>query len=130
MKYTDRFFEFPIRVYDRYTAQQAQKEEENLNVAMEGEWIQGLAKIPYKEITVWTDYFDSEKGVEGVRKDGWDATIVWTKNEGIFIASIVKSKFEKLLNNHVEAIEAQERLDMEKKIQYLKDSGVDIIQTT
>lgn len=108
MKYTDRFFEFPIRVYDRFTAQKAAVEEETANVAQEGEWIQGLVRIPYREITVWSDYFDSVQGIEGVEKDGYGACIIWTKNEGIFICTLKKKEFEKALNEHVKALESIE----------------------
>lgn len=114
MIYTDRFFEFPIRVYDRYTAQKAVSDEEAQNAPQEGEWIEGLVRIPYREVTVWSDYFDSVQGVEGVTKDGYDATIIWTKNEGIFICTLKKRAFEKLLNDYVARMELVE-MEEEKK---------------
>ena len=106
MKYTERFFEFPIRVYDRFTAEQALKKEESINAPDEGEWIQGSVRISYREITVWCDYFDSLQGVAGVELTGFHSTIVWTKNEGIFICTLKKEDFEALLNAHSEKIEA------------------------
>lgn len=106
MKYTDRFFEFPVRVYDRYTAEKAMKREDDMETPMEGDWIEGLVRINFKEITVWSDYFDSTQGVDGVKKEGWDATIIWTKNEGVFISTLKKSQFEKLLNEHSEKMQA------------------------
>lgn len=106
MKYTDRYFEFPVRVYDRYTAEKAFKQEaEEYAGPQEGEWVEGKVKIPYKEITVWSDYFDSLQGVEGVEKNGFEATVVFTKNEGVFVCTLSKKEFEKRLNIHVEEIE-------------------------
>lgn len=119
MKYTDRFFEFPVRVYDRYTAEEAMTKEKDLGAPMEGEWVEGNVRINFKEITVWSDYFDSTQGVDGVVKKGFEATIIWTKNEGVFISPILKKDFEARLNKHaddMEKIYEDENVKLEERI--------------
>lgn len=113
MKYTDRFFEFPGRIYDRFTAQKAMEQEEKDNIPVEGEWAAGKIKLPFQEISSWSDYFDSEQGVEGVKEKGFEFTIVFTQNEGAYICIWKKDKFEQKLNEFVDRYEkwAQEKID-------------------
>ncbi len=108
MKYSQRWFEFPIRVYDRYTAEKAYENEkkELTSGPQEGEWVAGKLKIGHKEIALWADYFDSTEGVEKVLDEGFTSTIVWTKSDGIFICPLPKKRFEQLLDEYTDKLDA------------------------
>ena len=107
MKYADRYFEFPVRIYDRFSSERAMQQERELNLIapMEGEWRVGKVRLPYQEITCWSDYFDSEQGVEGVDEKGFLFTIVWTSEEGSFICTWDKKRFERELSNYADRYE-------------------------
>lgn len=127
MKYSERFFKFPIRIYDRFLAQKAQKEEENMDIPLEGEWRIGIASIPHKEIVMWSDFFDSEQGPDGVDKNGFLFTIVETYSVGPFISTWDRKTFTKELDEFVEkytAWEEQEELEFLEKSAKTISSGV------
>lgn len=105
MKYSERFFEFPIRIYDRYTAENAAILEKSSNSPMEGDWARGFAKVPYDEINSWTDYYDSIQGVEGVKADGFQYILVFTWNMGVFISTWTKAQFEAKLDAYADKYE-------------------------
>lgn len=113
MKYTDRFFEFPVRIYDRFETQQAIEQEEKDNIPIEGVWASGKAKLPFQEISSWSDYFDSDQGIDGVKEKGFEYTLIWTHNEGTYICTWKKARFEDRLNAHVEEYEqwAKDKVD-------------------
>lgn len=123
MKYTDRFFEFPVRIYDRFSTIRAEEMEKDTEVPNEGEWAAGMAKINYKQITTWSDYFDSTQGVEGVKDRGFEYTLVWTESEGAFICTWGRKKFEDKLNAYVEKFESWRSGEVEVMIQKLKEMG-------
>lgn len=104
MKYTDLFFEFPVRIYDRFSVMRSYEKEKDLDIPDEGRYAPGWHKLPYSEITQWMDFFDSEKGVEGVEEEGFTETLVFTKEE-TFVCTLPRWEFEKLLNAHVDKIE-------------------------
>lgn len=106
MKYTDSFFTFPIRVYDRFTYIRAIKKEIEENESPEeGDWIVGKISIPYTEIKQWMDYFDSVSGVEGVKQNkGFTETLV-ILNDETFICPLNKKEFEALLDKHVQELD-------------------------
>src|SRR5688572_15377553 len=105
MTYTERFFEFPGRIYDRFATQQAMEREEKEHIPMDGDWVAGKIKLPFQEITTWSDYFDSAQGVEGVIEKGFQYTLIFTQNEGAYISTWKREKFETKLNEFVEKYE-------------------------
>lgn len=105
MKYTERFFSFPVRIYDRYTAELAESLEKTKNTPMEGDWAAGWAKVPFDEISSWSDYYDSVQGVQGVKDKGFEFTLIFTWNMGAYICIWEKEKFEKKLDEYVEKYE-------------------------
>lgn len=121
MRYTDRFFEFPIRVYDRFTAEKAEKEEKINDVPLEGDWAAGKARIPYDQISAWTDYFDSTQGVNGVRENGFKFTMVLTYADGAFICIWEKTKFEERLNAYAEKYERWREDEASRLIEKLRE---------
>lgn len=116
MKYSDRFFEFPVRVYEN-TADVDDDAEDIALPGAERAWRAGKTSIHHGQITVWSDYFDKEQGIEGVDEDGFIATVVWTKADGVFICTLPKHLFEKRLNKHAEEYEKWEDEKFEKSLQ-------------
>lgn len=107
MKYTDRFFSFPIRIYDGKTLDE--------NNEGEGDWIVGVVRIPFDDMrySCWYDGFSRDKNVEEVNKEGFDTTIVSNKMHGQFNCIWNRKKFEEKLN---EGIAKYEQLkEAEKK---------------
>ena len=120
MKYSEQRFKFPIRIYDRFLAQKAQKQEENMDVPMEGEWRQGVVSVPYEEIALWSDFFDSEQGPEGVDKEGFHFTIVDTWNIGSFISTWDRVTFTKELDKFAEKYEAWKEQEIKGLLEKLE----------
>lgn len=124
MKYSERFFKFPIRIYDRFSMEKAEEEEKSFSGPVEGDWTQGTVKIPHTEIVGWGDYYDSIQGVEGVDKDGFSSCIIMTETMGAYVCTIPKKKFEELLDNYTEKYELwAEKLEAQKMEQLQKTFG-------
>jgi len=117
MKYSERFFKFPIRIYDRFSIMKSEEIEKSTDTPHEGEWLQGFTRIPYNQITSWHDFYDSVQGVDGAREDGFEATLVYTQTEGTFICTLDRETFEQSLNEFVEKYDAwvQSRVDQLNK---------------
>jgi hypothetical protein len=113
MKYSERFFEFPVRIYDRFEAQKAEKEEQEEKTPMEGAWISGRMRMGYQDIKSWSDYFDSIQGVEGVEQEGFKFTLVWANTGEIYISTWKRAKFEKELNDYVDKYESWRASEIE-----------------
>lgn len=113
MKYTEQFFKFPVRIYDRYSVQNSEKREEMENAPVEGDWTIGQKAIPYTEITDYGDYFDSEEGISSVEEHGFTSTIIFTKDAGVFISPLIIEDFEERLNKHVDNLKSLNKGDID-----------------
>lgn len=109
MKFSERLFLFPVRVYDRFSTEKAQRQEEDINKPIEGDWREGKVRIPHYELSSWSDFFDSEQGPEGVDADGFYNTLVWTQEEGSYVCTWPRTLFEKKLDEHVAKYEEWEK---------------------
>ena len=85
---------------------------------MDGEWAAGIARVPFQEIVLWSDYFDSQQGIKGVKENGFQYTLVCTSKDGDFISTWDRLKFEEKLNEYVENYEkwANEQLEYHIKM--------------
>lgn len=110
MKYTDKYFKFPIRVYDGFSVQKAmliedKKLMENPEAAEKPEvpdWVLGYAKVPVEQILCWVDYFSEGRETSDVAQKGFDLTLIETRNLGKFECVWVRTKFEDELNKFCE----------------------------
>lgn len=118
MNYTDRFFKFPIRIYDRFSVQNSERREDQEGVPHEGEYVIGLKKLYPHEIIDWQDYYDSEYGVEGVTNEGFKDTLVFTRTCGIYVCPLKMEKFEELLNSFMERV-MKETIEEEKYMEII-----------
>jgi len=107
MKYTEKFFSFPIRIYDS-------KSLPDIDDGGEGDWIVGVVRMPFEDMrySCWYDGFSRSKEVDEVSKEGFDATIVSNKMHGQFNCVWNRKKFEEKLN---EGMEKYERIKEEEK---------------
>lgn len=112
MKYTERFFRFPVRIYDGFSVHKAiLVEEKKLNESPENvdrpetpDWVMGYARIPSSEIRYWMDYYSEGRETGDVAKEGFDLTLVETRNLGKFECTWKRERFEEELNNFYEKI--------------------------
>jgi hypothetical protein len=97
--FTDKFFKFPIKVYDGFSVKDSERKEEDMGVPVEALWYKGWAKIPVRELEkgrfYWFDAFSKGANVE---KDGMDMTIVCFDKFGNFSCVWPRELFEKKLD--------------------------------
>ncbi len=114
MRFTDKFFEFPIRIYDGQTISEALEEGPQEDPL----WILGDIKIPAEKVASlkWHSYFKEENGVKGAIEreekrpgSGLPHTMVMLESGHEYVCPLNKSRFEDELNNFVEKMEANLR---------------------
>jgi len=111
MKYTERFFKFPIRLYDGIELRKAMEKEEKLFdrdpdsvIAEETPWVQGTAAIYAEDIYSYNETFSRGMEIEEVVKSGGDLTHIESKT-GDYICMWPIKKFEQKLNEHMALVE-------------------------
>lgn len=107
MKYTDGLFEFPIRVYDGLSLKKAIKQEEDMEIPRDGEWVEGTAEVPFNEIKGMIDYFSKGRPIEEVYNEGFDCCIIMTNSFGDFICNLPKKLLKERLNTFAEKYTSQ-----------------------
>lgn len=123
MKYTDRFFSFPMKVYDMSPTNERLLVLQGLPPAelqAEVDWVEGVVKLPYyiiKESRMfWYEGYTRGRSPREVAKEGSDLTVVVTKDHGDFVCTWDKKKFEEKLNQFIEKMEKWEQLQNIGKI--------------
>ena len=114
MKFTDKFFKFPIKIYDGASARQLIKKElKNLDTGEHDDeedidWVQGDVKIPFwaLENLFYHEGYTSGRSMEDVAKNGFDLTYVSHTVYGDFECLWPLDKFEYKLNSFVDTYEA------------------------
>lgn len=110
MKYTDRWFKFPVKIYDGFSVHKAimiedkklQDNPEDIDKPEIPDWVMGYARIPVNEIQCWIDYYSEGRETSEVAEEGFDLTMVETKNLGKFECLWKREKFEKELDDYYE----------------------------
>ena len=105
MKLTDRYFRFPIKVYDGWELTKAMiKEEKQLESDPEEaqlelpSWVQCWQRVRPSEILGWSENFSRESNFEEVASKGGDMTMVETKHLGMLPCLWTIREFEDRLN--------------------------------
>jgi hypothetical protein len=105
MNYTEKFFEFPIRVYDSFERRRSMEKEErafendpDLAVPEDCPWVNGTAAVLPEHIIGYMDSFSKGKHFEEVEIEGCDLLIVETKLQGDFLCTWTREQFKKKLN--------------------------------
>lgn len=110
VKFTDKFFAFPIKIYDGASLSQAMEAEETLNMRLEADWISGVCRVPAAdmETVIYQDGYSNGRTIEQVKEEGFDLTVVYLDRYGEFICTWGRKKFEEKLNEFM-ARQPQER---------------------
>ena len=133
MKFTERFFEFPIKVYDGESLVRAAKINETIgeNDAMEdGDWVRGMAKIAYWDLDkfYYYDNFSTGKTPEEVVEKGFDVISLCHTMYGEFEVLWKRGVFEKKLNAFTENYELQMRSSLERAMASSPSSSQNTIE--
>ena len=105
MKYTDKFFTIPIRIYNGRSIIEAIQEEIETNIPTPSEYVVGARRLQVKDITAWADGYGEEDKLEDIREHGFTCTIVETGEEDSFLCHWNRKKFEEELNKFMEKVE-------------------------
>jgi hypothetical protein len=100
-KFTDKFFAFPIKIYDSFSLKRSEEYEEDVNMRMEADWISGIARVPVEELygIMWNDGYSNGRTIEDVKVEGFDLTIIYSERYGELICTWPRKKFEDKLND-------------------------------
>lgn len=105
-KFTDRYFSFPIKVYDGFSLKKTMEQEENSDEPLDADWVAGTIRIHGKEFeegnVFWHEGFSKTMTVAEVAKSGFDTTVIYAENCGEFTCTWRKGKFESELNDFME----------------------------
>ena len=111
MKFTDRFFAFPIRIYDKRSLEKVLNQEDLEDiVTTEPAWVRGEVKFPVNELEgiIWHDGFKTGRNVKEVAEKGFDLTVIHSEKYGLFFCLWKKEEFEQRLNDFIEQFESKE----------------------
>ncbi len=112
MKYTERYFKIPVRIYDGFSVHKAivieekklSDNPENIDRPETPDWVMGYARIPVSEIRYWMDYYTEGRETGNVADEGFDLTLVETKNLGKFECCWERKEFEKRLDEFYDKV--------------------------
>ena len=111
MRFSERFFKFPIKIYDGVSIRRVMKQEldlDNPDDVQSPDWVQGYAKLPYWSLDklYYHEGFSTGRTPEEVAKDGFDLTSVYHAEFGDFECLWPLEKFEKRLDEFAERYES------------------------
>lgn len=121
MNYTDKFFSFPVKVYNNQSIKHLLKQHEEKHkhdelMGFEGdddeddlpepEWNEGRMTMDYRDIIGWEDAASYSRSAKEVKKQGFDCLLIETKNHGSVLSTWNRQKFEEEINKHVQTRDA------------------------
>lgn len=119
MKHVDKFFRFPVRIYDGFSLTKAMVAEsvrlqEAKDISEVGhpedvDWVMGWARVPAESIVGWLDHFEEGTPVKQVSEKGFEMTMVITDKMGNFECVWDRNKFEQKLNEFVDNIALEKK---------------------
>lgn len=104
-KFTDSFFAFPIRIYDKESMEGFMKVQELISQNAEPDWIVGIMKVPAQwfvdDMVSWLDGYSRGRSLADVNNEGFDITQVDVEGD-IYTCVWERRKFEDKLNEFME----------------------------
>lgn len=114
MKYTDKFFKFPIRIYDGLEMLKAEIDEEKKLEEEDPdltpvpiEFLVGRKAVRIDDIIGYNETMDREHDKQEVREQGFPCTIVEIKDQGPYFCNWTFKKFEEKLNEFCENLPSE-----------------------
>ncbi len=107
MEYTDKFFEFPVKMYDIYDAINAEEEEDDIKTKtgklekVPIDYIVGVRGIDPDDIKEYNESYGKDDDVNEVRKNGFPHVIVLTVRGDVYECIWDRKKFKEKLNAFV-----------------------------
>ena len=110
MKFSERFFKFPIKVYDSASVKRVMKMERELDDPGEAgnpAWARGYACFPYWDLNdlYYYDGYTAGTDTRIVNEKGFELTMVYHKDFGDFECLWKRDRFEKELDLFTEKYE-------------------------
>lgn len=99
MKFSERFLEIPVRIYDPVESEKTARQMEDLNLPYNGTWKTGRLSFKPHEIETYSEYLDSADSDEF-------CGIIISTAKGDYISTLTKEEFEVLVDEWVEKYEA------------------------
>lgn len=126
MKYTERFFKFPIRLYLTKDVQERYELEEKLNIELSSDdddldYVIGWEHVDPDEIFGYGSVFSRNRTLEEVKEKGFDCTIVYLRNGKEIASSWSPKKFAEKLDSFYEQYEDFLRKEMQDRIEEMVD---------
>lgn len=130
LKPSERFFMFPVLMYDVKSLRKAIKQEEaqedmeessdpllrQLQLTsmdyeeaedeeIEVDFVVGQMRVMHTDIAGWADSYKRDTKIKHVKKHGFDCVEVYFKDESPVICPLSRSEFETLYDMHVSKVE-------------------------
>jgi hypothetical protein len=124
MKYGDKFFKFPVKLYLTKDIQERDDLEERLGIELKKEsedleFVVGWESIDIQDICGYGTIFSRNKSLTDVKENGFDATVVYLKQGKEIGCSWAPKKFEEKLNafaDHLNEMAFEEELMMDPPV--------------
>lgn len=122
MKYSDKFFRFPVKLYLTKDLEEKSDLETRLGIEFkkdekpEPDYVTGWECIDVDDICGFGTIFSRTMTIEDVKERGFDCTIVYLKYGKEVASSWDPKKFEEKLNKFYEGLEEYKRKDLEGRI--------------
>lgn len=115
MKYSEKFFRFPVRLYLTKDIEKKKDLEERLGIELEDEevadpeYVLGWDCIDLNDIRGFGTIFSRGKDLETVREEGFDSTVIYLTYGREVGCAWTPKKFEEKLNDFVDKMEEERK---------------------
>lgn len=108
-KFTDRFFVFPIKIYDNASLKRALDQEATTGEVAEADWIEGKFRFPAIDLDgiTYHESFSRDRQIDAVLREGFDLTSVYSPIHGEMVCTWPMKKFEEKLNDFMDRYEKE-----------------------
>jgi hypothetical protein len=123
MKFTDKFFRFPIRLYLSKDLDKRDELSEKLGITLPDEdeneipHVIGWEVVQIEDIIGYGTLFSRGKTLEDVEMDGFDCTLVCLRNGKELGCAWRPEEFEKNVNKHAQMLQEVENEALRKRIE-------------
>jgi hypothetical protein len=115
MKFSDKFFRFPVKLYMSKDIEERNRREENLGLEIEDEpeYLIGWDCVDVNDIRGYGTIFSKGRTMADVKESGFDCTVIYLNYGREIGCAWSPEKFQMKLNQFVDKIEEDKRKDRE-----------------